>query len=127
MNACGVGCAGHFHHPAWFFACLKHNLRLNPRVVLLFTFTKRTASMNWRPLWTASQQLVTRAGRSTGETLARTGPGRQITGVAADLLRSRQELIAENAFLRQQIQRFLPGLRATNSPMSIYRYRTTAV
>jgi hypothetical protein len=30
-------------------------------------------------------------------------PGRQITGVAADLFRSKQELIAENAFLRQQV------------------------
>ena len=30
-------------------------------------------------------------------------PDRQITGIAADLLRSKQELIAENAFLRQQV------------------------
>jgi len=30
-------------------------------------------------------------------------PDRQITGVAADLLRSKPELIAENAFLRQQV------------------------
>jgi hypothetical protein len=32
-----------------------------------------------------------------------TGPDRQIAGVAADLLRSKQELITENAFLRQQV------------------------
>ncbi|WP_119071514.1 helix-turn-helix domain-containing protein [Aggregatilinea lenta] len=30
-------------------------------------------------------------------------PDRQITGIAADLLRRKQELIAENAFLRQQV------------------------
>ena len=30
-------------------------------------------------------------------------PDRQITGVATDLFRSKQDLIAENAFLRQQV------------------------
>lgn len=30
-------------------------------------------------------------------------PDRQITGVAGDLVRSKPELIAENAFLRQQV------------------------
>jgi hypothetical protein len=32
-----------------------------------------------------------------------TGSGRQITGIATDLLRSKPELTAENAFLSQQL------------------------
>jgi transposase InsO family protein len=62
--------------------------------------------MNWRQLWNAGKQLITR-GLQQIETKVkeRTKPAidGQITGVAADLVRSKPELIAENAFLRQQV------------------------
>jgi putative transposase len=62
--------------------------------------------MNWRQLWNAGKQLV-RHGLQQIETKVKEwtkpAPDRQITGVAADLFRSKKELIAENAFLRQQV------------------------
>jgi hypothetical protein len=62
--------------------------------------------MNWRQLWNAGKQLITR-GLQQLETKVKEwtkpAPDRQITGVAADLVRSNPELIAENAFLRQQV------------------------
>jgi hypothetical protein len=62
--------------------------------------------MNWRQLWNAGKQLVT-CGLQQVEAQVKQwikpAPDRQITGVAADLFRSKQELIAENAFLRQQL------------------------
>jgi hypothetical protein len=62
--------------------------------------------MNWRQLWNAGKQLITR-GLQQLETKVKEwtkpAPDRQITGVAADLVRSKPELIAENAFLRQQV------------------------
>ncbi|MBN1450514.1 MAG: helix-turn-helix domain-containing protein [Anaerolineales bacterium] len=62
--------------------------------------------MNWRQYWNAGKQLVTR-GLQQIETRVkewtRLAPDRQITGVAGDLVRSKPELIAENAFLRQQV------------------------
>ena len=61
--------------------------------------------MNWRQFWNAGKQLVTR-GIQQIETKVREwtrlAPDRQITGVAADLLGSKPELMAENAFLRQR-------------------------
>ena len=62
--------------------------------------------MNWRQLWTAGKRLVA-GGLPQIETKLKEwtqpAPDRQITGVASDLWRSKQELIAENAFLRQQV------------------------
>jgi hypothetical protein len=62
--------------------------------------------MNWRQLWNIGKQLVTR-GLQQIETKVKEwtkpAPDRQITGVATDLFRSKKELIAENAFLRQQL------------------------
>ena len=62
--------------------------------------------MNWRQLWNAGKQLVTR-GLQQVETKVKEwtkpAPDRQVTGITADLLRSKPELIAENAFLRQQL------------------------
>ena len=62
--------------------------------------------MNWRQLWNAGKQLVT-CGIQQIETKVKEwtkpAPERQITGVATDLFRSKQELIAENAFLREQV------------------------
>jgi hypothetical protein len=62
--------------------------------------------MNWRQLWNAGKQLV-------GDGLQRVevqltqwtkpAPDRQITGVVTDLFRSKKDLIAENAFLCQQL------------------------
>jgi putative transposase len=67
---------------------------------------KRTITMNWRQLWHAGKHLVTR-GIQQIETKVKEwtkrAPDRQITGIATDLLRSKPELIAENAFLRQQV------------------------
>jgi hypothetical protein len=63
-------------------------------------------TMNWRQLWNAGKQRVTR-GRQQIETKVKEwtkpAPDRQITGIATDLVRSKPELIAENAFLRQQV------------------------
>ena len=62
--------------------------------------------MNWRQLWTAGKRLVA-GGLPQIETKLKEwtqpAPDRQITGVASDLWRSKQELFAENAFLRQQV------------------------
>jgi putative transposase len=62
--------------------------------------------MNWRQLWNAGKQLVT-CGLQQIETQVKQWikpvPNRQITGVVTDLFRSKPELIAENAFLRQQV------------------------
>ena len=62
--------------------------------------------MNWRQHLTVGKQLVTH-GLQEIETRvkewARPVSDRQITGVATDLCRSKQALIAENAFLRQQV------------------------
>lgn len=62
--------------------------------------------MNWRQLWNAGKQLITR-GLQQIETKVKEwtkpAPDRQITGVAADLVLSKPELVAENAFLRQQV------------------------
>jgi hypothetical protein len=62
--------------------------------------------MNWRQLWNADQQLVT-CGLQQVETRMKEwtqpAPDRPIAGVAIDLLRSKQEVIAENAFLRQPL------------------------
>lgn len=62
--------------------------------------------MNWRQLWTAGKQVIARGLPQIETRLKRwtqPAPDRQITGVASDLWRSKQELIAENAFLRQQV------------------------
>jgi len=62
--------------------------------------------MNWRQLWNAGKQLVTSGIQQIDTKVTewtKPAPDRQITGVATDLLRSKQELIAENAFLRQQV------------------------
>jgi hypothetical protein len=62
--------------------------------------------MNWRQLWNVGKQLVT-CGLQQMETKVKEwtkpAPDRQIIGVATDLMRSKPELIAENAFLRQQM------------------------
>jgi hypothetical protein len=62
--------------------------------------------MNWRQLWNAGKQMVVR-GLQQVETQVKAwtkpAPDRQITGVATDLFRSKKDLIAENAFLRQQV------------------------
>jgi hypothetical protein len=60
-------------------------------------------TMNWRQLWNVGKQLVTRGIQQVEAQVKqwlKPAPDRQITGVAADLLRSKPELIAENAFLR---------------------------
>ncbi len=62
--------------------------------------------MNWRQLWNAGKQLITRGIQqieTKGEEWNKPAPDRQITGVVTDLVRSKLELIAENAFLRQQV------------------------
>ena len=62
--------------------------------------------MNWRQLWNAGKQLAARSlQRVETQVKAWTKPAadRQITGVATDLFRSKKELVAENAFLRQQL------------------------
>ena len=62
--------------------------------------------MNWRQLWNAGTQLVTRSIQQIETKVkewTKPAPDRQIAGVTADLFRSKQELIAENAFLRQQL------------------------
>jgi hypothetical protein len=62
--------------------------------------------MNWRQLWHAGKQLITRGLQQVEAPVKQwiqPAPDRQITGVAADLFRSKRELIAENAFLRQQV------------------------
>lgn len=62
--------------------------------------------MNWDQLWNAGKQLVMRGFQQVDAQVKRwikPAPERQITGVAADLFRSKRELIAENAFLRQQV------------------------
>ena len=62
--------------------------------------------MNWRQLWNAGKQLVTRGLQQVEAQVKqwiKPAPDRQITGVAADLFRSKPELIAENAFLRQPV------------------------
>ena len=62
--------------------------------------------MNWRQLWNAGQQLVTRGIQQVEAQVKqwiKPAPDRQITGVITDLFRSKPELIAENAFLRQQV------------------------
>jgi putative transposase len=69
-------------------------------------FTKRTITMNWRQLWNTGKQLVTRGFQQIETKVkewTKPAPDRQITGIAVDLLRSKPELIAENAFLRQQV------------------------
>jgi hypothetical protein len=62
--------------------------------------------MNGRHLWKASKQLAAH-GLQQVETQVKTwtkpAPNRQLTGVASDLFRSKTDLIAENAFLRQQL------------------------
>ena len=62
--------------------------------------------MNWRQLWKAGKRLVGR-GLAQIETKlkewTKPAPDRQVSGVVTDLVRSKQELIAENAFLRQQV------------------------
>jgi len=62
--------------------------------------------MNWRQLWNAGKQLVTRSLQQIEikvKEWTKPAPDRQITGIATDLLRSKPELIAENVFLRQQV------------------------
>ena len=62
--------------------------------------------MNWRQLRNAGNQLAARSlQRVETQVKAWTKPAadRQITGVATDLFRSKKELVAENAFLRQQL------------------------
>ncbi|HML23995.1 MAG TPA: hypothetical protein PKD09_20225 [Aggregatilinea sp.] len=62
--------------------------------------------MNWRQLWIAGKRLVAR-GLPQLETKLKewtqSAPDRQIIGITSDLWRSKHELIAENAFLRQQV------------------------
>jgi hypothetical protein len=56
--------------------------------------------MNWRQLWIAGKRLVA-GGLPQIETKlkewTKPAPDRQVTGVVTDLLRNKQELIAENA------------------------------
>ncbi len=62
--------------------------------------------MNWRQLWTAGKRLVARGLLQVETKLkewSKPAPDRQVTGIVTDLLRTKQELIAENAFLRQQV------------------------
>jgi hypothetical protein len=62
--------------------------------------------MNWRQLWNTGKQLVTRGFQQIETKVkewTKPAPDRQITGIAVDLLRSKPELMAENAFLRQQV------------------------
>ena len=62
--------------------------------------------MNWRQLWNVGKQLVTRGLQQVESKVkewTKPAPDRQITGVTTDLFRSKPELIAENAFLRQQL------------------------
>ena len=62
--------------------------------------------MNWHHLWNAGKQLVTYGLQQIEikvKEWTRPAPERQIVGVATDLIRSKPELIAENAFLRQQL------------------------
>jgi hypothetical protein len=62
--------------------------------------------MNWRQLWNAGKRLVARGLRQIETKLkewTKPAPDRQVTGVVSDLVRSKQELLAENAFLRQQV------------------------
>jgi hypothetical protein len=67
---------------------------------------KRLIAMNLRQVWNAGKQLITR-GLQQIETKVKEWtkpvPGRQVTGVAVDLVRSKPELVMENAFLRQQL------------------------
>ncbi|NDJ78873.1 MAG: transposase [Chloroflexi bacterium] len=62
--------------------------------------------MNWRQLWNAGKHLITR-GLQQLETKVKEwtkpAPDRQIAGIATKLVRSKPELMAENAFLRQQV------------------------
>lgn len=62
--------------------------------------------MNWRQLWNVGKCLVARGLRQIETRLkewTKPAPDRQVSGVVTDLVRSKQELIAENAFLRQQV------------------------
>lgn len=62
--------------------------------------------MNWCRLWNAGKQQITRGLQqieSKAKTWIKPASDCQLTGVITDLLRSKPELIAENAFLRQQL------------------------
>jgi hypothetical protein len=62
--------------------------------------------MNWRQLWNAGKQLAARGLHRIEAQVkewTKPAPDRQITGIATDLFRSKTDLIAENAFLRQQL------------------------
>jgi hypothetical protein len=62
--------------------------------------------MNWHPLWNAGKRWATRGLQRIDEPLKtwiKPAPDCQITGVATDLIRSKKEVIAENACLRQQL------------------------
>ncbi len=62
--------------------------------------------MNWRQLWNAGKRLITRGLQQIEAQVKqwiKPAPDRQIIGGATDLFRSKPELIAENAFLRQQV------------------------
>lgn len=62
--------------------------------------------MNWRQLWNASKQRVGYGFQCVEGQLkqwTKPAPDRQITGVVTDLFRSKKDVIAENAFLRQQV------------------------
>ena len=57
--------------------------------------------MNWSQLWNVGKQLVTRGIwqiESRVKQMLKPAPEPQITGVITDLLRTKPELIAENAF-----------------------------
>jgi transposase InsO family protein len=63
-------------------------------------------TMNWRQLWNAGKQLITQGLQQIEikvKEWTKPASDRQITGIASDLVRSKPELIAENAFLRQQV------------------------
>ncbi|NJL54067.1 transposase [bacterium] len=69
-------------------------------------WVQRMMMMNWRRLWNTGKNRVKR-GLQQLETQVKTWTkpplDRQIMGVVTDLVRSKPELMAENAFLRQQL------------------------
>jgi putative transposase len=99
-------CAGYLTHPSWICPYDKYNLLRKSIVLPLFIFAKRPIRLNWRHLTNAGKQLAA-VGLQRLETQVKawTKPtsDRQIAGVVADLFRSKEDLVVENAYLRQQV------------------------